>query len=37
MMMEALGNMEEGIRVGGEMIKKWLPIRKQDYRALWTA
>ena len=41
MMKEALENEEEGIRVGGElikdvnmqMIKEWFPIRKQDYRA----
>src|SRR6478609_3999143 len=45
MIKEALENVEEGIRVGGEQIKnvkyaddqKWLPIRKQDYRAWWTA
>ena len=37
----ALENVEEGIRVGGELIKdvkyaddeEYLPIRKQDYRA----
>ena len=41
MLNEALENVEEGIRVGGELIKvvkyadfkEWLPIRKQDYRA----
>src|SRR6476619_499709 len=47
MMKEALENVEEGIRLGGELIKdvkyaddlgcQWLPIRKQDYRASWTA